>query len=68
MNSKRIIFSSIITGIAGVILGIGVAEINHADQRPNAMSQYATIGGVMGLAVGAGQQALRELEQVSEES
>ena len=68
MNSKRIIFSSVITGMAGVILGVGVAEINRADQRPNAMSQYATIGGVMGLAVGAGQQALRELEQLSEES
>lgn len=66
MNINRIIFCGLVTCIVGAVIGIAVAEINQDAREPNAHSQYAAIGGVMGLAVGAAQQALRDLHQQEE--
>ncbi|MGB7445244.1 MAG: hypothetical protein WA919_29585 [Coleofasciculaceae cyanobacterium] len=66
MNINRIIFSAVVTGIVGLILGISLAEINRGDRNPQAHSQYGTIGAIMGLAVGAGQEALREIKKQKE--
>lgn len=63
MNINRIIFSGLVTSIVSAVIGIAVAEINQDSRDPNTHSQYATIGGVIGLAVGAGQQVLRDLDQ-----
>ncbi len=67
MKFSRIIFSGIITSLVGLVLGIAIAKINHADQRPNAFSQYATIGTVMGLIVGSAQETIRQLDKISQE-
>ncbi|NEO31690.1 MAG: hypothetical protein F6K36_14890 [Symploca sp. SIO3C6] len=66
MNMNRIIFSSLVTCLVGAVIGIAVAEINQDDRDPNTHSHYAAIGAIMGLAVGAGQQALRDLKQQEE--
>ncbi len=67
MNIYRIIFSGVVTCCIGVILGFGMAEINRDDTRSQAPYQYATVGAIMGLAIGSGQEALRQLEHQSED-
>ncbi|MBE9127648.1 MULTISPECIES: hypothetical protein [unclassified Coleofasciculus] len=67
MNITRIILSGLITGVVGIVLGIGLAEINQDDNRPQAPYQYAVVGAILGLAVGSGQEAIRQLDQTSED-
>jgi hypothetical protein len=61
MNVLQIVVCGLVTSIAGVVIGIGLATINQDDPNPNATTDYAAIGAIAGLAVGCGQQALREL-------
>lgn len=67
MNIKLIVFSGLMTCVAGVVLGIALAEINRADHRPEAPQQYAAMGAGLGLVIGSGQEALRQLRRRSEE-
>lgn len=67
MQLTRIVFSGVVTAIVGIFLGLAMAEIHRADDRPNAPSQYATAGAILGLLVGSGQEALRQLDHSSEE-
>ena len=61
MNIRCVIFSSLITGAIGSILGVAVAEINQSDRyHPRAHSHYAWAGSVLGLIVGAGQETIRQ--------
>jgi hypothetical protein len=60
MNPKCIVFCGLVTCAIGAMLGIGVAEVNREDPNPNARVQYAAIGSVIGLLVGAGQETLRQ--------
>ena len=60
MNIRCIIFSSMITCAVGSILGVAIAEINQSDRyHPRAHIHYAWAGLVIGLIVGAGQEAMR---------
>jgi hypothetical protein len=70
MNSKRIIFSGIITALLGAGIGwvIGralpspyTAEIYRSLER-----KYAFAGATLGLIFGCSQEALRQLKQQSE--
>ena len=70
MNIKLIIFSGLLTAMAGAVLGVAAAEISNKDSsqvtNPIASRQidyrYANIGAIMGLIVGVGQEAVRELK------
>ncbi|MGQ4645806.1 hypothetical protein [Lyngbya aestuarii] len=63
MNINLIVFSGLVSCTVGLMVGIGLAEINRGDSNPQAASHYAAIGAVAGLAIGAGQEILRELKQ-----
>jgi hypothetical protein len=72
MNSKRIIFSGIVTALLGAGIGwvIGralpspyTAEIYRGLER-----KYLVVGATLGLIFGCSQEALRQLKQQSEES
>jgi membrane protein YqaA with SNARE-associated domain len=60
MNPKCIAFCGLVTCVLGAMLGFGIAEVNREDTNPNAHAHYATIGSVIGLLVGAGQETLRQ--------
>lgn len=63
MNFKCILLSSLITCVIGAMLGAAAAEINQGDRNPDAPLYYTFAGAVMGLLVGGGQEALRQLER-----
>ncbi len=61
MNFYCVIFSSLVTCVIGAILGVAVAEINQSDRyHPRAHTHYGWAGSVLGLLVGAGQEAIRQ--------
>ncbi|HIK46746.1 MAG TPA: hypothetical protein IGR64_18010 [Leptolyngbyaceae cyanobacterium M65_K2018_010] len=66
MNIKVIVFSSILTALCGAVLGLGVAEISknqYVSRHYQDLSvKFALVGAVLGAAVGAGQEAVRELK------
>jgi len=44
----------------GTIVGMGVAQLNADVANPVTSPNYAIAGGVIGLLLGAGQEALRQ--------
>lgn len=67
MNTKRIIFSGIVTGIIGTGLGLVILHLAPCPYGgkiyQSLKSQYAVIGGVAGLLFGASQEAVRQLKR-----
>ncbi len=63
MNFKCILCSSLVTCVLGAVLGLSLAEVNRDDPNPNSGLHYALIGSAMGLVVGGGQEALRQIER-----
>jgi presenilin-like A22 family membrane protease len=61
MSIRCIACSGLVTCVIGAIVGVAVAEINQDDRNPQAHLHYAIGGAVVGLAVGSGQEALRQL-------
>jgi len=66
MNIRLILFSGFVTSILGCILGIAAAEIGRSGYYKNAHTRYAGIGVVMGLAIGAAQESIRQLKTQTE--
>ena len=61
MNIRCVIFSGLVTCAIGAILGVAVSEINQSDRyHPKAHTHYAWAGAILGLLVGAGQEAIRQ--------
>ncbi|MEO0489894.1 MAG: hypothetical protein AAF215_31130 [Cyanobacteria bacterium P01_A01_bin.123] len=60
MNLRTIVFSGLMTCLLGMVLGIGLAEISRAETPSNVHSSYGLAGAIVGLAVGAAQEALRQ--------
>ncbi|NJL47952.1 MAG: hypothetical protein HC929_11295 [Leptolyngbyaceae cyanobacterium SM2_5_2] len=66
MNAKLIVFSSLVTGLLGAIVGLSMAEIsaNQYVSRyyQNLHLKFALVGAGFGAAAGAAQEAVRELK------
>lgn len=67
LNIKQISFTTVVTAVVGLLMGLALAEIG--DQR-YVSSPYrdlpvklALAGAALGAAVGAGQETVRELNQ-----
>lgn len=59
MNIRCVIFSSVVTCVIGSILDVALAEVHQSDRRhPRTHRYYAWAGAVLGLIVGAGQEAI----------
>ncbi|MGF1480805.1 MAG: hypothetical protein ACFB4I_15195 [Cyanophyceae cyanobacterium] len=72
MNIKLIIFSGLTTAVLGAFLGTAAAEVTRDDLRQvkyehlyqDLYDRYTPwIGAGLGLAIGTGQQCLRELDK-----
>lgn len=65
MNPKRILFSSLLTALAGAMMGVAIAEICGSPyisrHYQNLHLKFAVVGSVLGAVVGAGQESIREL-------
>lgn len=61
MSIRCIVCSGIVTCAIGAVMGVAVAEINQDDPNPQAHLHYALVGSAIGLLVGSGQEALRQL-------
>lgn len=73
MNGKLIFFCSLVTAILGGMIGFGAAEISQNQYQSslyqNLPLKFAMVGAGLGVMVGAGQEAIRELkEQQDQES
>ena len=64
MNTKLIVFSSLVTASIGAVIGLAASEIATPRQESqfykDLKDHYALIGAGLGLAVGAGQETLRQ--------
>lgn len=67
MNTKRIIFSGIVTAMIGVGLGLVMLQLAPCPYtgKPyqNLKRTYTVIGGLAGLMFGASQEAIRQLKK-----
>jgi hypothetical protein len=61
MNLRCVFLSGIVTCLLGAVLGVAVAEMNRDDPNPQAHLHYAIAGAMIGLVVGSGQEALRQI-------
>lgn len=71
MNIRMILFSGIITAAIGAVIGLAAATIGQRDFNQlkyegqyyqNLHNKYALIGAGLGLAIGIGQECVRELK------
>ncbi|AFY66606.1 hypothetical protein [Geitlerinema sp. PCC 7407] len=60
MNRRCVMVSAVVTCAMGTIVGMGVAQLNADVANPVTSPNYAIAGGVIGLLLGAGQEALRQ--------
>ncbi|MBW4695736.1 MAG: hypothetical protein KME27_28640 [Lyngbya sp. HA4199-MV5] len=71
MNTRRILFSSVVTSGIGVGLGLvmlSLAPCPYAsDLYRNLKRDYLILGGVIGLLFGAGQETVRQLKRQCDE-
>ena len=71
MNTRRILFSSAITGL--ICVGLGLVTLSLAPSpysgQPyrNLQRTYTVIGGIAGLLIGASQETIRQLKQKQDE-
>ena len=67
MNTRRIIFSSLVTAVIGAGLGVVMASLAPTQYKgviyQNLDRKYAVIGTVAGLMFGASQEAIRQMKQ-----
>lgn len=70
MNVKLIIFSSLVTAGIGAVLGVATSEIAtpkyESQLYKDLKDKYALIGTGLGLAVGAGQETLRQVKKAKD--
>ena len=57
MNFKMLIFSGIMTALAGAILGL---VINHISSVRSRQLTYIIVGSTLGLAIGVGYEAVQQ--------
>ncbi|MGF1567893.1 MAG: hypothetical protein ACFCVD_07455 [Nodosilinea sp.] len=71
MNGKLIGFSGLVTALLGAMLGLGVAEICEYDYQSgfyrNLRAKFVIGGALIGVAVGAGQETVRELKKFQDQ-
>jgi hypothetical protein len=71
MNTKRIVFSGVVTSAVGVGLGLVMLSLApcpySSNLYRNLKEDYLIIGGVIGLLFGAGQETVRQLKQQCDE-
>jgi hypothetical protein len=67
MNTKKILFSAIVTGIVGTGLGLitlALAPVPYSGKLyKDLQSTYTIIGGIAGLLIGASQETVRQLKK-----
>jgi hypothetical protein len=67
MNTKKIVFSGMVTGVVGVGLGLVVLALAPCPYtgKPyqNLDRTYTLIGGIAGLLIGASQETIRQLKK-----
>jgi putative Mn2+ efflux pump MntP len=66
MNIFQILLSGLAMSLAGVAISMTFATVNQptvnqANFNPKVPAHYIALGAVIGLAVGCGQEAIREL-------
>lgn len=66
MKGKMIGFCSVMTALAGAVIGLAVAEASQNDFESSIYSnlhlKLALVGAGLGAVAGAGQEAIRELK------
>lgn len=71
MNTRRIVFSGVVTSAVGVGLGLVMLSLApspySSDLYRNLKQDYLIVGGVIGLLFGAGQETVRQLKRQCDE-
>jgi hypothetical protein len=71
MNTKKIVFSSIITSLVGLGFGLVLLNMNpYPDRSKTSLSlrhTYLLISGVAGLLIGSSLEAVRQLKEQQDE-
>ncbi|MBO9997665.1 MAG: hypothetical protein J7641_01435 [Cyanobacteria bacterium SID2] len=66
MNSRKILFCSVVTAAIGTMLGIAAAELANPPFESgiykNPHRKYAIAGAILGAAVGGAQETVRQLK------
>lgn len=76
MNLKMIMFSGVLTALAGSVIGLAGAQIGQNDFNQlrfeseyyqNLHNKYVLLGAGIGFAVGVAQECVRELQMQQDE-